>query len=122
MMDSGNLDRNTFTVDDVVDSPLMYEKSPSQSAKSSKIDLYFSVNSTGTVYYQDRIDFSNSFETRQKIQVTSGSKIQHYESIDIPSTHNTYQYRITSSSATTTPWELNRRDYFLQGLGIGVER
>ena len=122
MMDSGNLDRSTFTVDDVVDSPLLYEKSPSQSSKSSKIDLYFSVNSTGTIYYQDRIDFSNSFDTRSKIQVTSGSKIQHFESIDIPSTQNTYQYRLTSSSSTTTPWELNRVDYFLQGLGIGAER
>ena len=122
MMDSGNLDRNTFAVDDVLDSPLLYEKSPSQSSKSSKIDMFFSVNSAGRVVYQDRVDFSNAFTTRQNIQITSGGKIQHYESIDIPSTQNTYQYRLTSSSATTIPWQLNRVDYFLQGLGIGREQ
>jgi len=122
MMDSGNLDRNTFTVADVVDSPLMFEKSPSQTSKTSKIDLFFSVNSAGRVYYRDRVDFSNTFKDRQSIFIASGGLIQSHESIDIPSTQNVYQYELTSSSGTTTPWELSRVDYFLQGLGIGKEQ
>ena len=122
MMDSGNIDRNTYSIDDVVDSPLIFEKSPSQSSKSSKIDMFFSVNSAGRLYYQDRIDFDNTFSTRYLFSITSGGKIQHYESIDIPSTQNTYQYRLLSSSSTTIPWELNRVDYFLHGLGIGKEQ
>ena len=122
MLDSGNLDRNTYAIDELIDSPLMFEKSPSQSSKTSKIDLFFTVNSAGKVLYQDRIDYSNTFTNRHNIQITSGGKIQHYESIDIPSTQNTYQYRLTSSSSTTIPWQLNRVDYFLHGLGIGREQ
>ena len=123
MMDSGNLDRNTYAVDDVVDSPFMFDKSPSQSSKTSKIDMFFTVNSAGKILYQDRIDFSGSFTTRQNIYISSSnSKVQYYESIDIPSTQNTYQYRLTSSSSTTVPWQLNRTDYFLSGLGIGKEQ
>jgi hypothetical protein len=121
MMDSGNTDRNTYAVNDVLDSVVLFEKTPSQTAKSQKIDLFFSVNSAGTVYYRERIDFDNTFKDRSLIRITSGGKIQHYESIDIPSTQNTYQYQLTSSSSTTTPWELNRVDYFLTGLGIGRE-
>lgn len=122
MMDSGNLDRNTYAVNDVLDSPLFYEKSPSQTSKTSKIDFYFSVNSAGKVFYRDAIDFSNIFTDRYSFNITSGGKIQHNETIDIPSTQNTYQYRLTSSSATTAPWELNRTDFFLSGLGIGREQ
>lgn len=122
MMDSGNIDRSTFPVDDIYDSPFMFEKSPSQSAKSSKIDLFFSVNSAGRVVYRDRVDFGNSFSNRHNIYITSGGKVQHYESVDIPSTQNTYQYQLTSSSSTTIPWQLNRIDYFLQGMGIGREQ
>lgn len=121
MMDSGNKDRNTYAVNDVLDSPVLFEKSPSQTAKSQKIDLYFSVNSAGSVIYQDAVDFGIDFTTRKVINITSGGKIQHFDSVDIPSTQNTYQYRITSSSGTNTPWELNRVDYFLTGLGIGSD-
>ena len=121
MMDSGNLDRNTYPVNDIVDGPFLFDKSPSQSSKTNKIDMFFSINSAGRVYYQDRVDFGSTFTTRQVINISSGGKLQHYESIDIPSTQNTYQYRLTSSSSTTTPWELNRRDFFLQSLGIGRE-
>jgi hypothetical protein len=122
MMDSGNTDRNTYAVNEVFDSPVLFEKSPSQSAKSQKIDLFFSANSTGRIYYRHRIDFSNTFIDHYSFNVTSGGKIQHYESIDIPSTHNTYQWQILSSSSTTTPWQLNRVDYLLTGLGIGREQ
>ena len=122
MMDSGNTDRNTYAIDEYFDSPILYEKSPSQSSKSQKIDLFFAINSAGGMYYQDRVDFSSEFTTRRIFSITSSrTLIQHYESIDIPTTQNTYQYRLTSSSATTTPWSMNRVDYFLSGLGIGRE-
>jgi len=123
MMDSGNLDRNTFAIDDVVDSRFIFDKSPSQTAKASKVDLFFSVNSTGTLLFRDRVDFSSAFQTKQTIKVSSnGSLVQHYESIDIPSTQNTYQYQLTSSSSTTVPWQLNRADFFEKPLGIGREQ
>lgn len=122
MLDSGNIDRNTYAVDDVYDSPFFFEKSPSQYSKSSKVDFYFSVNSTGRLFFRDRVDFDVPFVTKRIFNVTSGGKIQHNESIDIPSSQNIYQYRLTSSSSTTTPWQLNRTDYFLQGMGIGREQ
>ena len=123
MMDSGNLDRNTSAIDDVVDSPFIFDKSPSQSTKSNKVDLFFANNSAGRILYRDRVDFSSSFTTRQNIYISSLSTIvQHYESIDIPSTQNVYQYRLTSSSATTVPWQLNRVDYFLSSMGVGREQ
>ena len=121
IMDSGNIDRNNYAIDDVLDSPFMFEKSPSQYTKTNKIDLFFSVNSTGQMYYQDRVDFGVPFTTRRIFSITSGGKVQHYESIDIPSSQNTYQYRLTSSSSTTVPYGLNRIDYFLSALGIGRE-
>lgn len=123
MLDSGNLDKNTNAVDDIVDSPFMFDKSPSQTSKTHKVDLFFSVNSAGRILYQDRIDFSSSFTTRQNIFISSkNSLVQHYESIDIPSTQNTYQYRLTSSSSTTVPWQLNRIDFFSKSMGIGREQ
>lgn len=123
LLDSGNLDRNTYTINDVLDSNFKFDRSPSETAKISKIDLFFSVNSCGQVYYQDRIDFASTFTTRKIINVSSDSRlIEHYESIDIPSTQNIYQYRITSSSSTTTPWELHRADFFIKPLGIGREQ
>lgn len=121
LMDSGNVDRNTHAINDIVDSPVLFEKSPSQTSKSGKIDLFMSPNSAGRVFYQDRVDFDTTFNTRRIFNITSGGKIQHYESVDIPTTQNIYQWRLTSSSSTTTPWQLNRTDYFLKGLGIGRE-
>lgn len=123
MMDSGNRDRNTFAVDDVVDSRFIFDKSPSQSMKSHKLDLFFSINSAGNILYRERYDFSSSFETKRTIRISSdGRLVQHYESIDTPSTQNTLQYQLTSSSATTVPWQLNRADFFGQSLGIGREQ
>lgn len=122
-MDSGNRDRNTHAINDIVDSPFLFDRSPSNSSKSNKIDLFFTVNSAGRLLFQDRIDFSSSFATRQDINIGSNnSSVQHYESVDLPSTQNVYQWRLTSSSSTTVPWELNRTDYFLNSLGIGREK
>lgn len=121
MMDRGNKDGDTYAVNDHIDSPPIYEKSPSQMAKDNKIDMYFAVNSAGRVYYQDRADFSDTFKTRHTFSISSANKIQHLQQIDIPFTQNVYQYRLTSSSSTTVPWVLNRTDFFLKGLGIGTD-
>lgn len=119
MMDSGNKDRNSAAIDEFWESPFLFDKSPSQLVKSAKIDLYFSSNSAGKLYCEDRVDFMEDFKLRQTFNINSANRLQHYESIDVPSTQNVYQYRVSSSASTNDPWELNRVDYFLKGLGIG---
>ncbi len=122
MVDSGNTDKNATAINDIFDSSFLFEKSPSQLSKMQKVDLYFSVNSTGSIQYFDRTDFRSTFNLRKIINVNSSSLfVQHAESVNTPETANIYQYRLTSSSATTVPWRLNRADYFLTGLGIGKE-
>jgi hypothetical protein len=120
LLDSGNLDKGVTPIDDVLDSPLIFDKSPSEVAKSFKADLYFTPTSANTVYYLDRNDFTNDFKVREMFDiVNTGTMIQAKKSIDVPTTFNTYQYRITSSSGTSDPWEFNRIDYFVDGKGIG---
>ncbi len=122
MMDSGNLDKNTTAINDIFDSPFLFEKSPSQLSKMQRTDLYFSSNSAGSVQYFDRTDFKSNFSLRKIINISSSSLIvQHAETINIPETANTYQYRLTTSSGTNVPWRVTRADYFLTGLGIGKE-
>lgn len=120
MMNSGNLDGNTTPIDDVYDSPLKYDKSPSQSHKGHKTDLFFANNTCGAIYYFDRIDFQNQWNLREKFFISgSDQSYQIHKQIDTPDSYNVYQYRITSSSGTSDPWQLNRDDVFTQGLGIG---
>ena len=120
MMDSGNLDGNTLAINEHFDSPLMYEKTPSQSSKGHKTDLYFSETTSGTIFYKDRTNFSNTFKDRRKFVVSGcDGKVIHFESVDVPDLYNTYQFRVTSSSSTTDPWRLQRYDHFTKGLGIG---
>jgi len=120
MMDSGNLDGNTTPINDYMDSSLKYEKSPSQTHKGHATDLYFANLSCGTVYYFDRIDFSNDWKLREKFVISgSDNVLMYHKVIDIPETYNTYQFRLSSSSGTNDPWSLSREDHFMQGLGIG---
>ena len=120
MMNSGNLDGSATPINDVFESPLMFEKTPSQSSKGHKTDLYFSSTTSGYLYYQDRTDFSNLYKHRRRFVINgSDPKIVHFESVDIPETYNSYQFRIGSSSGTKDPWRLQRYDHFTQGLGIG---
>lgn len=120
MMDSGNLDGNQTIISEQFDSPVIFNKSPSQSTKGKKIDFFFSNTTSGEIKFYDRIDFSNSFNLRRKFVINgSTQKISHYESIDISETFNTYQFRITASDGTQEPWRLQRWDFFNQGLGIG---
>lgn len=119
MVDSGNLDANRTAINEVFDSPILFEKSPSSISKSQKIDLYFSPTSSGTLHYMDRVDFSSTFKERTQFVINNdGSKILLKQSIDIPQTAGVYQYRLTSSQ-TANPWRLSRTDYFLNNLGIG---
>lgn len=120
MMDSGNLDGNTTPINDVMDSSLKFEKSPSQTHKGHKNDLFFANNTCGSLYYFDRIDFQNQWNLREKFIISGSDKLfQIHKQIDTPESYNVYQYRITSSSGTNDPWQLNRDDLFTQGMGIG---
>lgn len=120
LMDSGNLDGNTTLINDYLDSPFMFDKTPSQSSKGHQTDMFFSSTKAGRILYQDRIDFSNSFSNRKSFVVNgTDGKLIHYEKVDIPETYNSYQFKLTSSSSTSDPWRLQRYDHFLQGLGIG---
>lgn len=120
MMDSGNLDGNRTPINDIFDSSLLFEKSPSEVSKSQKIDFYLSPTSSGTLFFRDRVDFSSDFKPHDKFELNDTSnKIMIKKSINIPKTQGVYQWQLTSSANTANPWKINRTDYFLTGLGIG---
>lgn len=124
MMNSGNLDANTTLVSGLYDLPLIFNKTPSQSTKGHRMDLFFSNNTGGNLLYQDRIDSRTTFTTRKTFLISgSDQKIIHYETIDVPETYNMYQARImrnpNNNSPSFQPWRLLRYDHFNAGLGIG---
>lgn len=120
ILNSGNRDI-AVPIDDVYDSPFLFNKSPGAVSKSQKMELYFTPDSAGTIYFHDRVDFSSVFsEVKSRINLVSSRSItQIVHAVDIPATQNIYQYRLTSSSGTADPWELTRVDYYLTYLGIG---
>lgn len=120
ILNTGNLDVAT-PIDDVYDFPFLYQKVPGSVHKAKKIDLYFSVDSCGLLYFQDRPDFSSSFnQTPRTFTITEAdSLVQKLVSIDLPETQNVWQGRLMSSSGTANPWKLNHVDYFSNFLGIG---
>ena len=122
LMNSGNQDSLTTAIDDIYDSPFIYDKSPSESHKSHQLHLFFENNTCGRIYIRDRQDFSNVWNDRTTF-VISGSepKIAIFKSIDIPVTSNVDQFQITTSAGTSDPWRLFRWDYFVRGHGIGKE-
>lgn len=120
MMDSGNLDGNSTPIHDIFESPMLFEKTPSQSCKGYKTDLFFTVTNAGKVYYLDRIDFQDSYKYRRTLIIDGSSpKLMHFESIDAPEGYNVYQFLLSSSGGTNDPWRLQRYDHFTKGLGIG---
>ena len=120
MLDSGNLDFGVTAINDILDSSYLFDKTPSQDQKSHKIDLFFVNNTAGRVYFKDRHNFSKSFNDRYNFIISgSDNKFIFYQPIDIPSEGGVYQFRITSSSGTSDPWQLARWDYFAENLGIG---
>ena len=120
VLNSGNRDI-TVAINDVYDSPYLYNQLPGTVSKSQKMDLFFTPTSSGTLIFQERRDFSSVFsEVKSRINlVSTNSLTQIKHSVDIPSTQNIYQYRISSSSNTANPWELTRVDYYLNNMGIG---
>lgn len=120
MMDSGNLDANKTPIDEFYESPILFEKTPAQSAKSHKTDFYFSNTTAGSLYYEDRIDFSNTYRLRKKIKLSGSSNIVvQNEDIDVTEGYNAYQFKLHSSAGTSDPWRCIRWDHFATGLGIG---
>lgn len=120
MLDSGNLDANTTPIYDVFESPVLFDKTPSQSAKAHQTDFFFSSTTSGAIFYEDRDDFSNEYKFRRRFVVSGSSKkMLHYESVDVPETYNAYQFRLSTSGGTSNPWRLQRYDHFTKGLGIG---
>lgn len=124
ILNSGNLDGGAFPINEQYDSPLIFTKTPTQVSKSHEIDLFFKKNSAGTIYYQDRTEFSNMFSKQNPLieLKSTESNILLRRTEDVPSVQNIYQFRLTSSGNTTNaanPWKLVRVDYLQQNLGLG---
>ena len=120
LMDSGNLDGGVTPIDEVFDSPFLFDKSPSRISKGHKIDLFFVPHSSGTIHYYDRTNFSTVFDHKHKFGLTGTSnEILTKVSVDTPTSYNAYQFRLSSSASTAEGWELIRNDNFVFGLGIG---
>ena len=118
-IDSGNRDI-TQPVNDYYTSPFLFRKNPSISQKSQKMAMHFNPTSSGTIHYEDRLDWSNVWNPCKQFDLVSElSAVQTSKTIDLINVNNVYQYKITSSSNTADPWRLNRADYFLTDLGIG---
>jgi len=121
ILNSGNLDAYNVPINENYDSPIMYKDNPQIVSKSHEIDFYFGHESSGTVYYQDRVDLSRVYSEQRPFAEFLGteSSLLLIRSIDLKSTHNTYQFRISSSAGTANPWKLTRFDMLQTGLGQG---
>lgn len=120
MLDSGNLDGNTTPINEHYDSSFIYEKSPAQIQKGHETHLFFSNDSCGRICVLDRKDYDKDYKDRDSFSITgSDNKNLIHKVIDVPETYNVYQWRITSSANTMSPWKLQRYDHMLKGLGIG---
>ena len=120
LINSGNTDAGT-AVRDYYQSPVFFGKTPRVASKSQQISLYFSATSSGNVFFEDRTNFSNTFNPPRVIIsfADTAGKLQISKTIDLPITTNTYQFQLSSSASTADPWRLNRVDYELTDLGLG---
>lgn len=126
ILNSGNLDGRT-AINENYDSPPLFYKLPEIVSKGKQLNLYFGVESAGRVYYRERFNLSNqwskvkSISNQDGVSIMTGTEnvIKLERTIDVPSTYNTYQFQITSSSGTANPWQLDRLDYLQQGFLIG---
>jgi len=126
ILNSGNLDVAT-PINDIYDSPLLFKKSPVEVSKNKQINFFFSHDSCGTLYYQERFDFSNTFSSMRPIRNVLGeaeltgneSSLQIIRTVDLPSVQNVYQFRLTSSAGTANPWKLTHFDLLNTSLGFG---
>lgn len=117
-LDSGNTDI-TAGIDGQYASPFLYNKSPVNVQKAQQVNLYFSVTSSGTLYLEDRSQFSNVWNLNKEFSLGSAiSSVQIRQTVDVPEHVNVYQYKISNSANTAEPWQLNLADY--SGLEIGM--
>ena len=116
---SGNTDAGT-AIDDYYLSNFLYQPTPGTVHKNQNINLHFSVTSSGTLYFEDRQDFSNVWSTRDEFELVSAlSAVQTSQTIDIPILSNTYQFKLSSSANKADSWRLNRLDYLQNSIGFG---
>jgi len=120
ILNSGNMDV-TKPISEVYDSPVLFKGLPAVVQKSQQNNLYFKVDSCGTIYYQDALNRSTAFSTiRQLVNLQGTEPVLQVEApIDIPATYNTYQFRLISSGGTANPWKMSRWDFLQDQKGIG---
>lgn len=121
ILNSGNLDVSK-AINENYDSPVLFGETPQQILKSQNINAYFVSNSCGRVYYKDAVNLSTNFSTLRELVNLTGQekKILVESALDTPSTFNTYQFSLTSSSGTANPWKMSRWDFIGRGKGIGL--
>ncbi len=118
-MGTSNTDAGS-PINDYYSSPFIYEKSPAQVNKTNKVDFFFAVTSANNVYMEDRVNFSTEWKLRDTYKIEDdATKNQLKKTTDLPTTFNTYQYKLSSSSGTAEAWKLNRADILLNSKGFG---
>lgn len=127
ILNSGNLDAGVTPINENYDSPLLFNKAPSEVTKNKQLNLFFSRDSCGTIYYQEAFDFSTVFGPMKTLKNQAGqaellgteSALQLVRTVDLPSVQNIYQWRIASSANSANPWTLTHFDLLNTGLGYG---
>ena len=118
-LDSGNTDAGT-AINDYFISSFLFKGSPSVVNKNQRMDLFFSVRSSGTLNIEERNDFDSAWALNESFTIVSGiSAVQTSKTIDIRNLSNVYQFKVSSSSNTADSWELNRFDYLGTSIGMG---
>lgn len=121
VMDSGNTEAGV-AINEYHISPFLYQQSPARVFKSQQISMFFTTSSSGTLYLEDRNQFSNVFNLRKTMTLASAiSAIQIKHTIDIPENMNVYQFKLSSSANTAEPWQCNLIDLSLADIGLGKE-
>ena len=118
ILNTGNTD-DGVAINEHYDSPFIYNKVPGMVNKGGRNELYFKPTNAGSVYYEDRVDFENTWKNPKIIALTAGLYTHQVYSTDLPYTYNVYQYRLTSSSSTTEPWCLTHSITYEQAMGVG---
>ena len=118
-LDSGNTDNGT-PIDEKWLSPFLFRTTPGRQQKIQKMYMYFNNDSTGTIYYEDRNDFSSVWNLRKEFVLTTAvSSVMTSQTVDLPTIANVYQFALSTSASTAEAWKLNRFDLYQTELGIG---
>ena len=125
ILDSGNMDV-AVPINEVYDSPILFQQSPTQVQKSQQLNLYFQVDSCGTINYRDRADMSTIWNAYKPLADRNGNTqitgnetyLQALRTVDLPGTYNTYQFSI-GSTGSANPWKLTHWEFLQASHGIG---